>query len=381
MTRDDVSNEALPVLPRRAARGRHGARCARCASRTSASSASSCTIRSRTSAHLYDAVLEAGEPLGLVDFGYRALESMRLEKCYRLWGADMSADWTPLEAGLERFVAFDKGDFVGRDALLREREAGSPGRALLPRRRRRRRRRARPRAGLRARRAGRSPTSPRAATATRSSESIALAYLPIEHAAPGTELDGRDPRRAPARRRRRAAALRPGGRAPPRLTARLDSVHGRGPPRAEGRDRRLRRPGRLHVPRRGDGPRGRRGASSSHYHAHVRQELERFGGTVEKFIGDAVIGRLRGAARRTRTIPSAPCGQRSRSATGRRARTSSSCVSASTPARRSSAGGSTGGGRGHRGGRRREHGRAPAGGRAGRWHPRRCSDVSCDRRR
>jgi dimethylglycine dehydrogenase len=74
--------------------------------------------------HLYDSVREAGEPLGLVDFGYRALESLRLEKAYRLWGADLSADWTPLEAGLERFVAFDKGDFVGREALLRQRERG-----------------------------------------------------------------------------------------------------------------------------------------------------------------------------------------------------------------------------------------------------------------
>lgn len=74
--------------------------------------------------HLYDVLLEAGEPLGLVDFGYRALESLRLEKCYRLWGADLSADWTPLQAGLERFVAFDKGDFLGRDALLAEREEG-----------------------------------------------------------------------------------------------------------------------------------------------------------------------------------------------------------------------------------------------------------------
>ncbi len=73
---------------------------------------------------LYDLVLEAGEPLGLVDFGYRALDSMRLEKAYRLWGADMSADYTPLEAGLERFVRFDKGDFIGRDALLRQRDEG-----------------------------------------------------------------------------------------------------------------------------------------------------------------------------------------------------------------------------------------------------------------
>ena len=74
---------------------------------------------------LYDALFAASEGLGLVDFGYRALESMRFEKCYRLWGADLSADWTPLQAGLERFVAYDKGDFIGRDALLREREQGT----------------------------------------------------------------------------------------------------------------------------------------------------------------------------------------------------------------------------------------------------------------
>ncbi len=49
---------------------------------------------------------------------------MRLEKGYRLWGEDMSADWTPLQAGMERFVDFDKGDFIGRDALVREKEEG-----------------------------------------------------------------------------------------------------------------------------------------------------------------------------------------------------------------------------------------------------------------
>ena len=73
---------------------------------------------------VYDAVVEAGEPLGLVDFGYRALESLRMEKGYRLWGADIGPEFTPLEAGLERFVAFDKGGFIGREALLRQREAG-----------------------------------------------------------------------------------------------------------------------------------------------------------------------------------------------------------------------------------------------------------------
>ncbi len=73
---------------------------------------------------LYERILEAGAPFEIVDWGYRALDSLRLEKAYRLWGADLSADWTPLEAGLGRFVDFEKGDFVGRDALLRRRDAG-----------------------------------------------------------------------------------------------------------------------------------------------------------------------------------------------------------------------------------------------------------------
>ena len=74
--------------------------------------------------NLYDLLMAEGEKYGMVDWGYRALDSMRLEKGYRLWGTDMSADWTPLQAGMDRFVAFDKGEFIGRDALLREREAG-----------------------------------------------------------------------------------------------------------------------------------------------------------------------------------------------------------------------------------------------------------------
>jgi dimethylglycine dehydrogenase len=76
------------------------------------------------SRHLYEQLLAAGEPLGIVDFGYRALESLRLEKAYRLWGPDLSQVYTPLEAGMERFVRFDKGDFIGREALLRQREEG-----------------------------------------------------------------------------------------------------------------------------------------------------------------------------------------------------------------------------------------------------------------
>jgi dimethylglycine dehydrogenase len=73
---------------------------------------------------LYEALRGAGEDLGLADFGLRAMDSLRLEKGYRSWGADINTEVTPLEAGLERFVAFDKGDFLGRAALLEQRRAG-----------------------------------------------------------------------------------------------------------------------------------------------------------------------------------------------------------------------------------------------------------------
>jgi dimethylglycine dehydrogenase len=52
------------------------------------------------------------------------MDALRLEKAYRAWGSDINTEVTPLEAGLERFVAFDKGDFIGREALLRQRRDG-----------------------------------------------------------------------------------------------------------------------------------------------------------------------------------------------------------------------------------------------------------------
>ncbi|MBI2467809.1 MAG: GcvT family protein, partial [Candidatus Rokubacteria bacterium] len=73
---------------------------------------------------LYDALMQAGADLGIVNFGLRAMDSLRLEKAYRVWGADINTEVTPLEAGLERFVAFDKGEFIGREALLEQKRAG-----------------------------------------------------------------------------------------------------------------------------------------------------------------------------------------------------------------------------------------------------------------
>lgn len=79
--------------------------------------------------HIYEQLLDAGEPLGLVDFGYRALDSMRLEKAYRMWGSDLSVQYTPLEAGMQRWVCFDK-PFIGRDPLQHVAENGGPARTL-----------------------------------------------------------------------------------------------------------------------------------------------------------------------------------------------------------------------------------------------------------
>ena len=76
--------------------------------------------------HLYDALMAAGKEFDIGLAGMRAMDSLRLEKSYRLWGADLNAENSALEAGLNRFVRLNKGDFTGRDALVRQQEAGVP---------------------------------------------------------------------------------------------------------------------------------------------------------------------------------------------------------------------------------------------------------------
>src|ERR1700746_3754429 len=60
--------------------------------------------------------------------GMRAMESQRMEKSYRMWGSDLTPDYTPLEASLDRFVRMGKGPFIGREALERQLQAGVPTR-------------------------------------------------------------------------------------------------------------------------------------------------------------------------------------------------------------------------------------------------------------
>ncbi len=80
----------------------------------------------RASAVVWDDLLAAGAPLGLIPCGLGSRDSLRLEACYPLNGSDLSADRTPLAAGLGIFVALEKGDFVGRDVLLKQKTDGGP---------------------------------------------------------------------------------------------------------------------------------------------------------------------------------------------------------------------------------------------------------------
>jgi dimethylglycine dehydrogenase len=74
--------------------------------------------------HIFDRLIEAGADLGLKPFGIRAMDSLRIEKSYRLIGTELSIEYAAYESGLDRFVHPNKGDFIGRDALVRWRERG-----------------------------------------------------------------------------------------------------------------------------------------------------------------------------------------------------------------------------------------------------------------
>ena len=78
---------------------------------------------------LWDTLWEAGRQHGVVAAGRSAFNSLRLEKGYRSWGLDMTAEHDPYEAGLGFAVRLDKGDFVGRDALLAK-DPAHPARRL-----------------------------------------------------------------------------------------------------------------------------------------------------------------------------------------------------------------------------------------------------------
>ena len=139
-------------------------------------------------AEVHAQLFEAGRELGVRHFGLYAMESLRLEKCYRSWKADLTAEYSPLAASLDRFVRLDKpAAFIGREALREAARAGAAERfvPLL----------------VDAGDADASPVSivwqggKRAGLVTsggygyRLKRSIALAYVSRELAVPGTKLE------------------------------------------------------------------------------------------------------------------------------------------------------------------------------------------------
>lgn len=69
---------------------------------------------------LWAELFNRGKPFGLVPVGLGARDSLRLEMCYPLYGHELNENTTPIEAGLSKFVAIDKGDFIGRQRLYEQ---------------------------------------------------------------------------------------------------------------------------------------------------------------------------------------------------------------------------------------------------------------------
>jgi 4-methylaminobutanoate oxidase (formaldehyde-forming) len=135
---------------------------------------------------LWDTLWEAGRPFGMIAAGYKAIDSLRLEKGYRVWGTDITPDENPYEAGLGMFVKLDKGVFIGREALIRVRQEGI-----------RRKLCALTLAGEAGVIYGNEPVHADGRVVGRVTSggfgytlhtNIAYAYLPVEYARPGTEV-------------------------------------------------------------------------------------------------------------------------------------------------------------------------------------------------
>jgi dimethylglycine dehydrogenase len=80
---------------------------------------------------LREALLAAGQDHGLREVGYHALNALRLEKSFGIWSAEFRQSYSPQMTGMDRWIDFDKGDFVGREAALRDRSAEPSAQVLV----------------------------------------------------------------------------------------------------------------------------------------------------------------------------------------------------------------------------------------------------------
>ena len=76
-------------------------------------------------------LLEAGADLGIREYGFNALLSLRLEKSFGIWSAEFTQGYTPGQTGMDRWIAWDKGEFVGREAAIRERDGNGPAQLVV----------------------------------------------------------------------------------------------------------------------------------------------------------------------------------------------------------------------------------------------------------
>ncbi len=128
VTEDDLSNEAFPFMT---ARVIHVGDVEVWAQRVSYVGELGWELYLRSSVSsdpssvgLWDRLIEAGQPYEITPAGYKALDTLRVEKGYRYWSADITPDETPYESGQGFCVRLKKGDFIGRTALLRVKEKG-----------------------------------------------------------------------------------------------------------------------------------------------------------------------------------------------------------------------------------------------------------------
>ncbi|MGH2521128.1 MAG: aminomethyltransferase family protein, partial [Anaerolineales bacterium] len=82
-------------------------------------------MRPEHAGEVWDALIKAGQPYGIRPAGYKCLDSLRLEKGYRYWSSDITPSENPFEAGLGFCVKLTKGDFIGRETLLKIKAEGA----------------------------------------------------------------------------------------------------------------------------------------------------------------------------------------------------------------------------------------------------------------
>jgi 4-methylaminobutanoate oxidase (formaldehyde-forming) len=123
LTSDDISNEALPYLHARTIQINGVSIWAQRVSYVG-ELGWELYIPTDRAELIWDALLHAGQEYGIEVGGYKVLDSLRLEKGYRYYTADVTQLETPYEAGLGFCVDLNKGDFIGRQALVEQKQAG-----------------------------------------------------------------------------------------------------------------------------------------------------------------------------------------------------------------------------------------------------------------